>query len=69
MMAAWVDRITKRLDGPEEIGWIAPTNNGNPQILVGPIGQGPFPAHHKCYLSLSFLGTSDPKFTLVNVGA
>ncbi|KAI6014108.1 hypothetical protein PISMIDRAFT_684468 [Pisolithus microcarpus 441] len=33
--------ITKRLYGPEEIGWIAPIDEENPQILVGPIGEGP----------------------------
>lgn len=29
--------ITKRLDSPEEIGWIAPTEGENRQIRVGPL--------------------------------
>ncbi|KAI6152651.1 hypothetical protein BKA82DRAFT_4113054 [Pisolithus tinctorius] len=33
--------ITKRLDAPEEIGWIAPTNEGNPQLRVGPLNDTP----------------------------
>ncbi|KAI6146333.1 hypothetical protein BKA82DRAFT_20110 [Pisolithus tinctorius] len=33
--------ITKRLDTPEEIGWIAPTYGGDPQIRVGPLNDTP----------------------------